>query len=99
MPEIKLIHISHPFYNKLYKTESREIGHTTQYNTNIMNPGQLSQYSDLGYALDDPGFVPGWRNRFPSSPRNQTSLPLNEHKVFGPQEQSGWGMKMTIISL
>jgi hypothetical protein len=89
MPEIKLIHISHPFYNnKLYKTESRETGRTTQYNTNIMNPEQVSQYSDLSYELDDPGFVPGWRNRFPSSSCNQTSLPLNEHKVFASQEQS-----------
>jgi hypothetical protein len=26
--------------------------------------GQLSQYRDFGYALDDPGFVPGWGKFF-----------------------------------
>jgi hypothetical protein len=33
---------------------------------------RTTQYSDFGYALDGLGFVPGWRNRFLSSPGNQT---------------------------
>jgi hypothetical protein len=67
---VKLVHLV-GFIIK--KKRIKSIGHTTQFHTNIMNPRQLSQYRDFGYALDDPGFVPGWRNRFPSSPGYQTS--------------------------
>jgi hypothetical protein len=73
-PEIKLIHISHQFsWQQTSQNRMKSTGHTTQFHTNIMNPGQVSQYSDLGYALDGSGFVPGWGIRFLSSPGNQTS--------------------------